>query len=91
MLLSGGEMMKEFRQEENGVRWLSERNGSNVVHHMEFTGRTLSGSWVGPRWVFQALVSMSDEERAKLVNMDHDEAMGIIRQHIRKFAIRSEA
>lgn len=75
--------MKELRDEQNGVKWLSERVGSNIIHHMEFSGRTLSGGWVGPRWVFRALVEMSQEERVGLVSLNHDEVMGVIRTHLK--------
>lgn len=76
--------MKELRDEQNGVRWFSERVGSmNVIHQMEFAGRTLSGGWAGPRWIFKVLVEMSEEERAAMVSLDHDEVMGVIRTHLK--------
>jgi hypothetical protein len=78
--------MKELRDEQNGVKWSSERVGSvNVIHHMELAERTLSGGWVGPRWVFRALVEMSPSERLELAQLNYDECIGRIATKINQF------
>jgi hypothetical protein len=78
--------MKAFRQEENGVKWFAEEDekGRTTNNYMEFEGQVLMGNWCGPRAIFRALVSMPVEERAKLTDMDHDVAMGVIRQYIKR-------
>ena len=71
-----------LRKEDNGVRWCVDGDGINAVHYMVFDGRILSGGWVGPRWVFHALASMSPEERMKY--SAHDEYMGAINVQLAK-------
>ncbi len=63
-----------FHKEEQGGKWYIERQGGNIIHHLLFEGQILSGSWVGPRWVFRALTSMSPEERTRY--QTHDEYIG---------------
>jgi hypothetical protein len=71
----------QFRKEENGVKWFVRKDGPNTVHRMQFEGMALIGSWVGPRWVFSALVSMSPAERGSYDT--HDEYMCAINQTLR--------
>ena len=53
-----------FNKEENGVRWYTLwHNKSNRTCYMEFEGHILSGGWARPVTVFNALVTLSPEER----------------------------
>jgi hypothetical protein len=72
--------MKQFRQEENGVKWIVEEDekGRTINNYMQFDGQVLMGNWCGPHAVFRALVEMPAEERAKLTTLDHDHMMGAI-------------
>ena len=68
-------------KEEQGVKWYIEERDKNTLNYMEFEGRVLAGGWVGPRWIFWALTSMTLEERARYhadTDDDYDDFMGAI-------------
>ena len=69
-----------LQAEANGVKWYREGEGVNSIHSMQFDGQILQGAWVGPRWVFWALRTMSAEERATYHT--HDAFMGAIRRRL---------
>lgn len=76
-----------FYKEEAGVKWYVEENeqGRVLVNYMVFDGKVLPGGWCGSRWVFRALIEMSQEERLELVGLRYDTCIGCIREKIDQF------